>query len=358
MRKTGRLMAFALVPLALAVLPARATTPPNGRILINETFTIGSIRPDGSGWRALAEGDFSHVSWSPDKSKITYVGDEGDHLWVMDADGRNKMKLDDLPRSGGTWSPDGRFLAYAHPGPRETPESPLDPVCGGIWIVDVTTAERRYLGDAFNCFAEDPRWSPDGAAIAFISGEGSDDAEGAYRHVFSMDASTGEHTQLTDSGAMDLHPRWAPDGSRIVFHSTRDHSRRNPCAAEIYVMRADGSRERRLTRSLRSFDCDPTWSDDGRHLAWTRSIRFEGERRSQAWVMRPDGSGKRLVSERHSRNAAAWDFSPDGRWILYTAVPTRQPRALYSDLYKTSIDRSRRVRLTRKGLHSAPRPDW
>src|SRR5262245_53842805 len=59
-------------------------------------------------------------------------------------------------------------------------------------------------------------------------------------------------------------PAWSPDGSRIAFYSGRDGN------LEVYVMDADGKRQRRLTRNPRQ-DGLPSWSPDGRSIAFTSS---------------------------------------------------------------------------------------
>ena len=56
-------------------------------------------------------------------------------------------------------------------------------------------------------------------------------------------------------------PAWSPDGRKIAFVSDRDGN------SEIYVMNADGSGQRRLTRNP-AYDADPAWSPDGRTIAF------------------------------------------------------------------------------------------
>ena len=56
-------------------------------------------------------------------------------------------------------------------------------------------------------------------------------------------------------------PVWSPDGRRIAFVSRRDGQGRS------YVMNADGSGQRRLTRDAR-YLATPAWSPDGRKIAF------------------------------------------------------------------------------------------
>ena len=75
---------------------------------------------------------------------------------------------------------------------------------------------------------------------------------------------------------MIFAPAWSPDGRRIAFASGRDGN------FEIYVINADGSRQRRLTRNT-GRDVGPVWSPDGRRIAF--------ESNWQVYVMNADGSG-------------------------------------------------------------------
>ena len=88
-------------------------------------------------------------------------------------------------------------------------------------------------------------------------------------------------TRPKRAGWADWAPAWSPDGKRLAFVRTTDARR----SFHVYVMHADGSGVRRLTKG--PFEYSPSWSPDGRWIAYTAS---DGIR-----VMRLDGSGSRRV---------------------------------------------------------------
>jgi dipeptidyl aminopeptidase/acylaminoacyl peptidase len=84
-----------------------------------------------------------------------------------------------------------------------------------------------------------PAWSPDGANIAWVVGEGVE------REIWRMPAGGGDAVQLTDNEDADVHPSWSPDGSRITFTSDRILDPLSPVisVSNIWTMNADGTDE-------------------------------------------------------------------------------------------------------------------
>jgi TolB protein len=98
---------------------------------------------------------------------------------------------------------------------------------------------------------------------------------------------------LTKSPASDGREgflAWSPDGGRIAFSSTRDT--RDQDHPELYVMNADGSNVRRVTR-MPGLEFLLGWSPDGRKLAFQR---YPSTPRWAFYVMNADGSGVRKVT--------------------------------------------------------------
>lgn len=79
-----------------------------------------------------------------------------------------------------------------------------------------------------------------------------------------MNPDGSDRKQLTFSQEHESEPAWSPDGTKIAFASL--HLTGNGGYSEIFVMNPDGSDQRRLTES--KYDRSPTWSPDGTKIAF------------------------------------------------------------------------------------------
>ena len=214
----------------------------------DRNLEIYVINADGSGQRRLTRTPGFYVgspAWSPDGRRIAFVGGGASNVetYVINADGSGQRRLTRIAGVDGSpaWSPDGRKLAF---------ESNWQ-----VWVMNADgSGQRRLTRNGARNVA--PAWSPDGRRIAFEGGRRQrypcSACPGARGYtVYVMNADGSGQQRLTRGASQ---PRWSPDGRKIAFVSKRDGD------ADIYVMNADGSGQRNLTRGAGRRESQPVWS--------------------------------------------------------------------------------------------------
>jgi Tol biopolymer transport system component len=146
--------------------------------------------------------------------------------------------------------------------------------------------------------------------------------------IYAYSEKTATLKRLTSARGYDAEAAYSPDGQWIVFASTREaydraltdaeHAllEKDPSHfAEIYVMRADGSAVKRLTRTP-GYDGGPFFTHDGRRIVWRR---FDPQGRSaDIYTMNADGSDVRQLTDFASVSWAPYEH-PSGRYIVFAS---------------------------------------
>jgi Tol biopolymer transport system component len=146
--------------------------------------------------------------------------------------------------------------------------------------------------------------------------------------IYVYSESTGALKRVTDARGYDAEAAYSPDGRWIVFSSTRDAYGRTPSDeerkvlekdpshfAEIYIMRADGTEQRRLTH-VPGYDGGPFFTHDGERIVWRR---FDGSgRTADIYTMKIDGSDVKRITDFAALSWAPYEH-PSGRYILFAS---------------------------------------
>ena len=215
-------------------------------------------------------------AWSPDGETIAFESVADRSVYVVDVDGAEpSVPVRLVIGAGPSWSPDGSRIAFF-----AEVEGNLDIYSAASDGTDVT----RLTDDPAADFS--PIWSPAGDRIAFVSERDGD------QDILVMASDGSAETDVSSNGVLDDFPAWSPDGRRIAFvaylHGA-DPFTIGQGDAEIFVVRADGGRP--VAASLNpAWDGDPAWSPDGRWIVFTRRTDH-----AEIYVMRPDGTDQRRL---------------------------------------------------------------
>ncbi len=146
--------------------------------------------------------------------------------------------------------------------------------------------------------------------------------------IYSYAEKSGKYTRLTNAKGYDAEGSASPDGQWVVFTSMRDAYNRTLSAAEqkqlevdpsyfgeIYIMRADGSGQKRLT-NVPGYDGGPFFSPDGKRIIWRR-FDVTGLI-ANVFTMNPDGTDVRQITDFGAMSWAPY-IHPSGQYILFAS---------------------------------------
>jgi dipeptidyl aminopeptidase/acylaminoacyl peptidase len=225
----------------------------------------------------------------------------------------------------------------------------------------------------------DPQVSPDGRWIAFVRRKTDLEADKGRTDLWLVGVHGAGLRRLTSHQEGDFNPRWSPDGESIWFISTRSDS------AQIWRIRTDGGEAEQITDEPLDVG-NLVVSRDGKYVAFTMEV-FPGStpyrtkdgldktedttatgriyerifvrhwdtwkdgRRSHLFVIPADGGDAVDVMPRMDADTPSKPFggpeeitfTPDGKHIIFTArdAGPREPWSTDFDLYLAPVDGSR-----------------
>ncbi|MFK4003072.1 amidohydrolase family protein [Qipengyuania sp. NPDC077563] len=240
---------------------------PDGRTLAFSLLgDIYTMPISGGTPTRIAEGLAWEVQprFSPDGNRIAFISDRagGDNLWIMDADGSNKLQVtkeDFRLINQPSWSPDGQYIvAKKH----FTTQRSLG--TGEIWLYHVSGGGGVQLvkraSEVLQKELGEPIYAPDGNAIYYTRNvspgpifEYAQDSNAGIFNVERYDIDTGEVTTAVGGYGGAVRPTPSPDGKRLAF------VRRDKDKTQLWVKDLQTGEERMIYGAL-DLDMQETWA--------------------------------------------------------------------------------------------------
>lgn len=222
---------------------------------------------------------------------------DGDNeIYLLTKDSLEKLTDNSWDDEHPVWSPDGTRIAYA-----SNPKGHYD-----IHVMEADgtgiTALTSFSSDEIN-----PAWYPDGKSIAY-----SREVKKILRKKFSL-----YKVDLTTKFSQKLIPRYnknhalphiSPSDPFVTFTAKR-------------IRGWDSAMYNWKTKKVKFLDrggksCRARFSKDGKRLAYVSS---SADGKGDIWIMDPDGSHKKRLTERDETYDYFPSWSPDGRYIVFNS---------------------------------------
>jgi TolB protein len=287
-------------------------------------------------------GENAEAYWSFDGKQIVFQstrdGLKADQIFTMNADGTNVRRVS--TGKGRTtcayFLPDGKTVLYAstHLGGDEPPPPP-DFSQGYVWAVYPTY-------DIFKVDLTDPKLeakrfttkkgydaeatvSPDGKKIVFTSMRNGD------LDLYTVDINGDNVKQVTHELGYDGGAFFSPDSKMICYragHPQTEEEKKiyrellaknlvKPSKMELFVMNADGSNKRQVTKNGAANFC-PYFTPDGKKLIFSSNLGDPQGRNFDLYLINLDGTGLERVTFEPSFDGFPM-FSPDGKKLLWAS---------------------------------------
>lgn len=264
--------------------------------------------------------------WSPDGRKIGFLSarDGSPQVYVIDVYGGEATKVTD--QTGGVsnfaWSPKGDLISF-------TAMVQIDPLLKDRYP-DLPFANARIIDDLM--YRHWDHWY-----------------DGDYSHVMVQSVSGGEardlmqglrtNTPLVPFGGAE-QIAWSPDGQEICYTAKIVEKPAESTDSDLYVVPVSGGAARCLTDGMDGFDMEPSYSPDGRYIAFHSMERagFEADRIRLMLYDRSEGKTRELTSSAFDQSVGSMCWLPDGRSLVFSSV-TKGTEQLYRIYLDGSIEK-------------------
>ena len=261
---------------------------------------------------------------SPDGSKVVYIRTKMDimkdgkssSLWIMNSDGTNHQKLTSLVKneSNPRWSPDGKRISFiSNSGDGNGSE---------IFIYWVDSKQYSSISQ-LDGSPRSLNWSPDGKSIGFL--------------MFVPEKTL----QLVSPPKKPKNAKWAekPRITDRLKHEADGSGYMREGFSHIFYISSDGGKPTQVTKEKynhREFD----WKSDSKGFVFSSNYNIDWQydyRNSELYSINIDGSSLKTLTDRKGPDRGL-SVSPDGKKIAYLGYNDKVQTYQITRLYIMNID--------------------
>jgi len=241
--------------------------------------------------------------WSRDGAKIAFFSDRNgkDDLYVVSAEVSHPRLV--FADTGR----DIRTFSHSPDGKRIILSEETADRSGELRLLDLDTRETSLVRKT-ELPSTSTDWSPQGDLIAFY------DRIQGNSEICAIRPDGSEFRNLTNDPSPDVGPSWSPDGKQLAFTSYRGDTRG---AGQLYLMNADGTEPRPIT-PRKGWEGDPVWWPDGSRFVFVCDRNDAPGMGLDICEIGVDGTGERRILF-HRDHDSHPVVSPDGDRIAFTA---------------------------------------
>jgi dipeptidyl aminopeptidase/acylaminoacyl peptidase len=286
--------------------------------------------------------------WSPDGQWLSFAADRGNkrQVHLMSINGGEAWALTKAAEGvrAFEWAPDGKSIAFTQTEKESETDKKKKEEFGAfavedadyrmshLWIVELpdqpeeVEAERLTEGEDFTI--SDFAWSPDGTKIAFAHQPDSLRNSWMRSDISILDVESGEIAPLVALEGSESDPTWSPDGRLIAYQATGpDIGSAFHSNALFFVVQVEGGEPRQIAQDLDEKPFIRAWTRDGIFLmGWNRTNR-------PVWRVDPD-TGHTDVFAAEPDRIYSIDFTADGSEL---ALVGRTASTL-NEVYRSSTE--------------------
>jgi TolB protein len=329
-----------LLTLSLLLLTAGSVARSSKQQTSNDPLAVAGEKHLRNIRQLTFGGENAEAYFSADDKQLIFQskrdGRACDQIYSMNVDGSN-VKLISTGQGRTTCSyffPNGKRILYSstHLGAKECPPTP-DFSKGYVWAIypafDVFTArpdgsDLKRLTTTLGYDAESTI-TRDGKKIVFTSMRDGD------LDIYTMNADGRNVKRLTSELGYDGGPFWSYDGKQIVYRANHPPTEKEksdyvsllknnlirPTALDIWVMNADGSNKRQVTRNGKA-NFAPYFFPDGKRIIFASNMNDPRGRNFDLYAVKDDGTGLEQITFNDTFDGFPM-FSKDGKKLVFAS---------------------------------------